>query len=216
MTGFVDKPVVRGDRVVLRPIVAGDAASMWADLDDEEANRLTATREQFTREQIERWCATRGDQDDRLDMAVTDAATAEWLGEVVVLEWDPVNRSCGFRIALSAGARDRGVGTEATRLLVDHVFGSLDDPAVNRIDLEVYSFNPRAAAVYEKVGFVREGRRRETLLWDGEWVDTIHMGMLRSDWEATRATARQDACGQRASRSPMRAMPSARSSSPSA
>jgi len=42
----------------------------------------------------------------------------------------------------------------------------------------VYAFNPRAQRAYEKAGFVVEGRRREALRWDGEWVDAIVMSVL--------------------------------------
>lgn len=189
MATFADKPTITGDRVVLRPMVASDAASMWIDAHDDESNALTGTHADFTEEQIARWCATRADQDDRLDLAVTDVASGEWLGEVVVNEWDPDNRSCSFRIALSAGARDRGVGTEATRLIVDHVFAEIDDPPVHRLALEVYDFNPRAIAVYERVGFVREGVLRDALRWNGDHHDAIVMSVLRRDREADRPAA---------------------------
>jgi len=36
----------------------------------------------------------------------------------------------------------------------------------------------RAQRAYEKAGFVVEGRRRDALLWDGEWVDAVVMGCL--------------------------------------
>jgi RimJ/RimL family protein N-acetyltransferase len=45
----------------------------------------------------------------------------------------------------------------------------------------VFAFNPRAIAVYERVGFVREGISRDALLWDEEFVDSIQMAMLRTD-----------------------------------
>lgn len=181
MTSFADKPTLEGARVVLRPIVAADAASMFADLDDPEGRRLTGTHATFTLDQIEKWAATRSDQPDRLDLAVIDRASGTWAGEVVINGWDPDNRTCGFRIALGPAARDRGLGTEATRLLLDHVFESIDDPPVNRVELEVYDMNPRAQAVYEKLGFRREGVRREALWWDGEPHGAIVMSLLRSD-----------------------------------
>lgn len=191
MTSFADKPTIRGERVELRPLEPGDAASMWADLADADGNRLTGTHAEFTLEQIERWCATRSATDDRLDLAVTDALTGEWLGEVVINDWDPDNRSCGFRIALGPAARDRGVGTEATRSIVDYVFDVIDDPPVNRLELTVYAFNPRAQRVYEKVGFRIEGRRREALRWDGEFVDAVDMAIVRSDRAARTAEHRR-------------------------
>ncbi len=182
---FTDKPTIVGERVVLRPIVASDAESMWADLHDAEGMRLTGTHGAFTRDAIDRWAASRAEHDDRLDLAVTDRQTGAWLGEVVINDWDAANRCCGFRIALGPNGRDRGYGTEATRLIVDHVFTA--HPDLHRIELEVYAFNPRARAVYERVGFVYEGTRRDALLWDGEWVDAIGMAILRPDWEAARA-----------------------------
>jgi RimJ/RimL family protein N-acetyltransferase len=181
MTSFADKPTLTGEKVVLRPITAADADDMWADLHDEESIRFTGSHGTFTREQVDHWCATRAEQDDRLDLAVIDRASGRWAGEVVINEWDPHNRSCNFRIALGPNGRDRGLGTEATRLIVDHVFDAIDDPPVHRIGLEVYSFNPRALKVYERVGFVKEGVRRDALRWDGEFHDAVVMSVLRPD-----------------------------------
>ena len=181
MLTFADKPTIRGDRVVLRPVGPQDSDAMWADAHDDEITHFTGTHADFTREQIERWCATRSAQTDRLDLAVTDPDTGAWFGEVVINEWDPDNRSCSFRIAIGANARDRGVGSEATRLIVGHVFDAIDDPPVNRGALEVYDCNPRAVAVYEKVGFVREGVLRDALYWQGEFHDAIVMSILRRD-----------------------------------
>jgi RimJ/RimL family protein N-acetyltransferase len=39
---------------------------------------------------------------------------------------------------------------------------------VHRIELDVYDFHPRARHVYEKVGFMYEGTKRDALRWDGE------------------------------------------------
>uniref|UniRef100_UPI0028126253 GNAT family N-acetyltransferase n=1 Tax=Arthrobacter sp. TaxID=1667 RepID=UPI0028126253 len=72
----------------------------------------------------------------------------------------------------------RGYGTEATRAVVAHAF---DVMGVHRISLEVYAFNPRAQRVYEKCGFRVEGRLRDALLWNGEWIDAVVMGMLSTD-----------------------------------
>lgn len=178
MKSFANKPTLTGERVVLRPLVATDADDMWHDLHDAEGMRLTGTHDTFEREQIDEWCASRAEQDDRLDLAVIDRATGQWAGEVVINEWDPDNATCGFRIALAADSRDRGLGTEATRLIIDYLFDELE---VNRVELDVFDFNPRAIAVYERIGFVREGVRRQALRWEGEFIDAILMSIVRSD-----------------------------------
>ena len=46
------KPILVGEKIVLRPITVGDAAGMFAALSDEEGMRLTGTQNSFTFEQV--------------------------------------------------------------------------------------------------------------------------------------------------------------------
>lgn len=179
---FAAKPTIPGSLVTLRPVTVEDVPDLMEMLADPEGNRLTATRATFSREQLERWYGTRGEQTDRVDFAVVENSTGRYVGEVVLNELDEDNRACGFRISL-LGPRvfGRGYGTEATRLALSHAF---DTVGVHRVELDVYAFNPRARRVYEKAGFVLEGTKRDALLWDGQWVDCHVMAMLDSDWRA--------------------------------
>ena len=147
-------------------------------LADPDSNRLTGTHAEFTAEQARRWYGSRGEQDDRLDLAIVERATGEYAGEVVLNDLDRDNRSIGFRIGLRKAFQDRGLGSEATRLIVDYAFETL---GVHRVELEVYAFNPRARRVYERAGFVHEGTKRHALRWDGEWIDAELMSMLATD-----------------------------------
>lgn len=174
MISFAEKPTLTGERVVLRPLGPEHVDAMLAGTADPETCRLTGTHRTFTRDDIERWCATRAEQDDRLDYAVHDRATDLFVGDLAITNLNPDNLSCGFRIALDSAATGKGFGTEATRLIVDHVLGL----GIHRIDLEVYAFNPRARRVYEKVGFEYEGTLRDALRWDGEWVDAHVMSII--------------------------------------
>jgi RimJ/RimL family protein N-acetyltransferase len=107
--------------------------------------------------------------------------------EVVLNDLDTDNQSCGFRIALTSAHTGRGLGTEAIRLMLGHAF---DIVGLHRVELEVYAFNPRARHVYEQVGFVYEGTKRQALRWQGEWIDTQVMAMLADDWAARRTSDR--------------------------
>ena len=175
------KPTLSGDKVLLRPVAVEDV-DFIPDVDP-EADRLTGSHprpEMLSREFMREWYATRADHDDRLDLAVVDRATGLFAGEVVLNELHAGNESCNFRILLCGDAnRGRGLGTEATRLILRHAF---EDVGLHRVDLEVYEFNPRARRVYEKVGFVFEGTRRHALHWDGEWIDAHLMSILAPEW----------------------------------
>ncbi|MES5820965.1 GNAT family protein [Streptomyces sp. RG80] len=188
MSDFSVKPVLTGEKTVLRPFTEADAEVMWEIIGDAEVVRFTGDPPaELTPERVRDWYGSRSSQPDRLDLAVTDRATGELVGEVVLYEWDADARSCTFRTLIGPRGRGRGVGTEAVRLLVGYAFEQL---ALHRIQLEAYAFNHRALRVYEKVGFVREGLRRETEFRDGAWVDEVVMGLLDRDWAALTAMAR--------------------------
>ncbi|NED98789.1 GNAT family N-acetyltransferase [Phytoactinopolyspora halotolerans] len=175
---IVAKPTLTGERVELVPLGPRHADATYQSLQDAEVLRLTGTHAVFTRAQIERWCATRAEQTDRIDLVVEDRQTGEYLGELSLNEIDGDNESAGFRIALNSEHLGRGLGPEATRLILKYAFDAI---GLHRVRLEVFSFNERAIRSYEKCGFVREGRMRDALLWDGERYDTLIMGMLRDE-----------------------------------
>jgi RimJ/RimL family protein N-acetyltransferase len=181
---FADKPTLTGDLVLLRPLTTADVPAIMDSIADAEARRLTGTHASFTTEQVGTALRDWATRDDRIDMAIIERATGNYAGEVVLNGLDPDNASCGFRIALPSAYTDRGLGTEATRLILGHAF---DTVGVHRVELEVFAFNPRARRVYEKVGFVYEGTKRQALRWQREWIDTHVMAMLADDWAAARA-----------------------------
>ena len=105
--------------------------------------------------------------------------------------WLPVG-NCGFHnidwrtrsadVGIFIGEKacwNQGYGTEVMRQLLRHGFNTLN---LNRIALEVYETNPRAIRVYEKAGFVHEGRKRQAMYKDGSYLDVLLMSVLRSEW----------------------------------
>ena len=181
---FATKPTLTGDLVTLRPFVDADLAVFRDILTDPEAARLTGSPpDEIDEERLRSWYGSRNAQTDRLDLAVVDNATGACVGEVVLNDWDRHHDNCNLRILLAAAGRDRGLGTEAVRLIVGHGFEAL---GLHRISLEVFAFNPRARRAYEKVGFVAEGVLRQVLRDGDGWVDATVMSILAPEWAAHR------------------------------
>ncbi len=132
-------------------------------------------------DRLRQWYGSRNHQTDRLDLAVLDNATVLCVGEVVLSQWDEANDSCNLRILLGPTGRNRGLGTEATRLMLGHAFTVL---GLHRVSLEVYAVNPRAQHVYEKAGFTVEGIKRDALRFDGQRVNAVMMSILAHEWTA--------------------------------
>ena len=190
---FATKPTLVGELAVLRPFTEADLPAMREAVLDPEARILTGSVHDDAQahapespgedELLRDWYLTRNDQADRLDLAVTDKATGACVGEAVLNDWDPGNESCNFRILIGPRGRDRGLGSEATGLIVGYGFERL---RLHRISLEVYAFNPRARRAYEKAGFRAEGVLRESLRFNGAWVDATVMSVLAPEWPGPR------------------------------
>jgi len=185
-TTGTQKPTLQGEMLTLRPIRASDADAVWEVVSDPEGLRLTGTTRRFTREEIDRWCATVADLPDRVDLAITLAGQDEYLGEIVLADIDPVVRSADLRLVMRPGYRGRGYGTEAIELVLGFAF---DGIGLHRVGLDVLSVNTRALSLYENLGFRVEGRRRDAYR-DGErWCDAIDMGLLEDEYRAAQLDA---------------------------
>lgn len=186
------KPTLAGALVELRPFREEDFVGIGEALADPDVLRLTGAMHS-PEETVDwgpglderglEWYRTRNETTDRLDLAIIDRSTSSCVGEAVLNDFDPDNRSCNFRILIGPRGRDRGLGTEATRLIVAYGLQTL---GLHRIELSVFAFNPRAQHVYESVGFIQEGIRRDALRFGDQWIDAISMSILATDEDAPR------------------------------
>jgi RimJ/RimL family protein N-acetyltransferase len=174
---------LEGDAVILRRHIAANLDAFLRWYSDPEVARLTRYQDGPMRaEEIERFFASRALGPESLSLAIHLRDSNRLIGTCALSQLDHENGSALFHITI--GEKDtwgRGHGTEATRLLLDHAFGTL---SLHRIGLSVFSFNERAIRSYLSCGFVMEGRAREAIWRDGRWWDEITMSVLHSDWLA--------------------------------
>jgi RimJ/RimL family protein N-acetyltransferase len=185
-----------GERVVLRRHVSGNLAAFLRWYADPEVARLTRYQDgPMPRPEIERFFTARVVGGESLALAIHERETGRLIGTCAFSQLDADNGSALFHITI--GEKDAwglGYGTEATRLMVDHGFGTL---RLHRIALSVFAFNERAIRTYVKAGFTIEGRAREAIRRDDRWWDELTMSILEDEWRAghdaeTRAAARAE------------------------
>jgi RimJ/RimL family protein N-acetyltransferase len=181
-----EKPVIVGRKVILRPFKGEDLPYIAECLQDPEVVKLTGSTVDFDIEFVASWYNTRNEQTDRLDLAIVDQTQGILVGEVVVNLYDEKNQSMNLRILIGPRGRNRGLGTEATQLMIDYVFKNTQ---LHQLTLSVYEFNPRARSVYEKIGFVLDSIDKKDLNYEGEWIDSINMKLTRENWVKTQANS---------------------------
>jgi RimJ/RimL family protein N-acetyltransferase len=77
-------------------------------------------------------------------------------------------------IDVLAEASGKGVGTR----LLEEARRWAAARGLHRIELNVMARNHKAIALYERAGFIREGRRVDCLLIDGKFLDELYMAMI--------------------------------------
>lgn len=107
-------------------------------------------------------------------------------GMVSLHDIDYINRNSMFGIYVAEKMNNnKGVGTKATRLILDFAFNGM---GLNRVGLEVLETNMNAIHLYEKVGFVKEGVKRSAFYTDGDFIDVNIMSILKSEFNFEKKT----------------------------
>lgn len=81
----------------------------------------------------------------------------------------------GLGITILKEWRGKGIGTALMQHIVDWARAN---PVIKRVELEVFTTNPRAAKLYERFGFEAEGVKRQVYFKDGEFVDSVMMAIV--------------------------------------
>ena len=148
---------------------------------DKEVARLTGCKEVFTENEVISFFLKSIDSDDRYLFLVI-APDGRIIGETVINEIDWDLRCANFRIAIFHTAEcGNGIGSWAIEVTRDFAFRHLK---LHRLELDVYSFNPRAQKAYQNAGFKLEGILRDAIMDNGQYGDDILMAILEDEWKA--------------------------------
>ena len=164
--------------VALRPAEPRDLDFLVGLANDEGVEPFLGGRQPRDAASLEAEIRRTADEPDRFGRLVIEA-DGDRAGSVT---WELVNERSSIvrleRLALAPTARGRGIALVASRLLVRHL---LVERGFHRLELEIYAFNERALALADRVGYVREGVKRQAYLRHGRWNDAVLLSMLRDD-----------------------------------
>ena len=73
----------------------------------------------------------------------------------------------------------QGFGTEAIKWALNWGFTYAN---LHRIEIGAFGYNKGALKLYERMGFVPEGRKRDWMWHEGRFWDVCEFGMLEDEW----------------------------------
>jgi RimJ/RimL family protein N-acetyltransferase len=176
---------IAGKRVVLRAWERDDVRTRWES--DQTADATEARMRHWhepprSLQQREAEFDAEVAEPDASAISLVIEVDGRAIGDVNFFHIDTRNRNA--EVGLSIWRADdwgHGYGSDALEAMLRWGFRQLN---LHRVELAVDPTNERALHVYEKLGFVAEGRRREAHFDDGSFGDEIVMGLLNREFEA--------------------------------
>jgi diamine N-acetyltransferase len=159
------------------------ALARW--FNDPEVRRGLAHRGIVNVDAEEKWYeevteAARAPRPESMHFAIHDVSDGALVGTCGLEAIDYAYSRADFGIFLG-DRRGQGIGTDATRLVLDWAFTMI---GLHNVMLEVYSWNEQAQRAYEQAGFREIGRRREAVTALGKRCDAILMDAIAADFES--------------------------------
>ncbi|MBU5590168.1 GNAT family N-acetyltransferase [Clostridium sp. MSJ-4] len=175
---------LKGDLVYLKKLDKEYIEEYFQGIDDcsIESIIFTGTQQVFNKSDIEGYLEDVSSDRSRMDFLIFSKESNKVVGEVVINDIYRNNRSASMRVLINRKEDfSKGYGSEAIILALNYGFGMLN---LHRIELEALEFNERAIHVYEKIGFKREGIRREGIFFNHKYYDLVTMSILEDEFRA--------------------------------
>ena len=114
-------------------------------------------------------------------VAIYDDKVVGWCD--VIPNKNPIYAHCGtLGMGVSVDYRGQGIGTK----LIHEILCCAKKLGLERVDLQVFESNKNAVRLYEKVGFIMEGKQVKAAKIDGRYDNHISMALFLENFEPTK------------------------------
>jgi RimJ/RimL family protein N-acetyltransferase len=177
--------VLKGNKVLLRPVQKSDIAFFLKWYNDPEVLEYLSLYLPMTETMEEKWleeaASTQGGTRVHFVIEVIEGKIPSPIGSIGLNKID--HRSQAAELGIAIGEKEywsKGYGTEAARLLINYGFNQLN---LNRIGSSVFAPNRRSLEMHRKLGFVKEGRQKQAFFKNGRFLDQVLFGLLKREWK---------------------------------
>jgi len=172
MVIFID-----GKKVCLRPVFKEDLQKDYLRWINDRSNDGLTGHALFphTLADLESFFMSRIKDKRTLWLAIIKKENDRHIGNIELSDIDLINGNAEYKILLDKNEQGKGLGYEASKLILDHGFKKLN---LHRIYLGVHQDNKAALGLYKKLGFKVEGTLRQHFHRAGQYKNIIVMGLL--------------------------------------
>lgn len=169
-----------GENIYLSPISVEDAKAFTGWMNDFNVTDYVLRSHEVMTEEIERAWLEKTQKNGDCILSIVRKEDDKVIGDVGLHNVNHINRTATLGIFIGDNEdRNKGLGTEAIRLILDFGFNYLN---LKNVNLALLECNTRALKCYQKVGFKEYGRRRECIFLNGKYYDEIIMDILDTEF----------------------------------
>lgn len=164
-------------KVTIRPITYADTENIVRWRNSDFVNKRFLYRAQFTPESHNNWMKNMVETKKVYQFIIN--CDGKDVGSIYLRDVDIQNKKAEYGVFI--GEKDylgKGVGTAATKLILDFAFTELK---LHKVFLRVLSDNVGAVKSYEKSGFVQEGFFKDEIFADGKYESVIFMAIFNRE-----------------------------------
>lgn len=169
---------IKGNRVFLRPLeledLNGDYVS-W--LNNPEVCQFNGhNRFPYHPEQLKSYIMSSSQDKTKVVLAICLFEDSKHVGNISLQNISFVDRNAEFAILIGdLNLQGKGIGKEAGELLIDHGFNALN---LHRIYCGTSERNIGMQKLAHYLGMKEEGRRKDAIFKDGEYLDILEYGII--------------------------------------
>lgn len=175
-------PFLKGKSIDLRPLQFEDARGPYVEWfnDPEVCAGNSHHLFPYTGKDAERFIQEIQQSETDLVLAIVHKEDGRHIGNIAIKKIDYIVRMGEFAIVVGDKTTwGKGFSREASRLLLNHAFFSLN---LNRISCGTYENNSAMQKLATFLGMKKEGRRREAGYKNHGFLDVIEYGLLRGEY----------------------------------
>jgi len=175
-------PFIIGEKIYLRGLERKDLEGDYFDwLNDSEVTRfLDSGFLPNSMEKMDDYYGNVALSPDNVMLAIIDKESDRHVGNIKLGPINWITRVAPLGIMV--GNKEywgRGYGTEAIQLVVNHAFGRLN---LHKINAGIAADNTASVGAFGKAGFEIEGRAKSQFYLDGDYSDSLYVGITRDDY----------------------------------
>ncbi len=170
----------KGEKVSLGPVVKEDLETLVIHINDEETSRFLTVNYPISYEMEKDWFdRINKSTNEEIHLAIIENSSNDLVGVTGLHKINHINRTSGFGIALRKKFHQKGYGTEAATLIIRYAFNYLN---LRKVCSSAFALNEKSLKLHFKLGFTKEGVKKEQFFKQGRYTDEVILGLFRNDF----------------------------------